>query len=202
MGLNIAVFGYSMYAQGQARQGYYGNFEKYYKNMTMSLRDVKNGFWWQPVTSMFAHANLMHIGFNLLTFWSLGGMLCSLPVTPGQFAFLVLGSGLSGSLFWLAQKQMQAQAGYNTPQRALGFSGALMGTTAVLASFLPKNRVALFGVVPVPLWLCVLGYGLYDGYYLDRQNTGIAHAGHLGGLGFGLAYYFLKLRGLRLPGSL
>ena len=77
-----------------------------------------------------------------------------------------------------------------------------MGAVTVVACFLPKQTVGIFGVIPVPLWLCVLGYGAYDGYYLDSQNTRTAHAGHLGGLAFGLAYYFLKLRGLRLPGSI
>ncbi len=145
----------------------------------------------------------MHLAFNLFTFWSLGGALCRLPVTPGQFTLIVLGSGLAGSLFWLVQKEMQEQAeGFPTRQRALGFSGALMGTVSVVACFMPRNQVALFGVIPIPLWLCVVGYGVYDGYYVNSENTRVAHAGHLVGLAFGLAYYFLKLRRLQYPGSL
>lgn len=203
IGINIASFGYSIYASAQAKEGYTQKFRKYYQNMTMSLNDVKNGYYWQTVTCMFAHAGLMHIAFNMLTFWSLGGTLCALPVTPGQFTLIVLGSGLAGSLFYLVQKQMQDQAGNRgAHQRALGFSGALIGAVTVVACFMPRNKVSLFGVVPVPLWLLTLGYAVYDGYYLNSENTRTAHAGHLGGLGFGLVYYFLKLRRLQYPGSL
>lgn len=202
LGINVAVFGYSIYAEAQARQGYKENFIKYYQNMTMNLRDVKNGYYWQIVTSMFAHGNLMHLGFNMLTFWSLGRALCALPVTPGQFTLIVLGSGLAGSLFWLAQKQVLSQSGVQTQQRALGFSGALMGAITVVACFVPKETISIFGVIPLPLWLCVLGYGVYDGYYVNNENSRTAHAGHLGGMAFGLAYYFVKLRGLRYPGSI
>lgn len=178
------------------------NFRKYTQNMTMNLTEFKNGYYWQAFTSMFAHSNIVHLGFNMFTFWSLGGMLCALPVTPGQFTLIILGSGLAGSLFWAGQRQMKEQAGASNYQRALGFSGALMGAITVVACFVPKNTVQLFAVIPVPLWACVLGYGFYDGYYLNSENTRIAHAGHLGGMAFGLAYYFLKLRRLQYPGSI
>ncbi|KAJ4986856.1 rhomboid family protein [Stagonosporopsis vannaccii] len=202
LGVNVAVFGYSLYVTEQARAGYVDSFKKYRQIMTMNLTEFKNGAYWQPITSMFAHANVMHIAFNMFTFWSLGGMLCRLPVTPGQFTLIVLGSGLAGSLFWLGQRHMQEQAGAQPYQRALGFSGALMGAVTVVACFVPRNKVGLFGVVPVPLWLCALGYAFYDGYYLNSENTRVAHAGHLGGMAFGLAYYFLKLRRLHYPGSI
>ncbi|KAF2629904.1 hypothetical protein BU25DRAFT_408507 [Macroventuria anomochaeta] len=202
IGVNTAVFGYSIYVTEQAKEGYMENFRKYYQNMTMSLRDVKNGYYWQVITCAFAHSNFMHFAFNMFTFWSLGGALAALPVTPGQFTLIVLGSGLAGSLLWLGQEQMKEQAGVGVQRRAMGFSGALLGAVTVVACFMPRNQVALFGVLPVPLWLLTLGYAVYDGYYLNSENTRTAHAGHLGGLTFGLAYYFLKLRRLPYPGSL
>lgn len=202
VGINVAVFGYSMYVTEQAKQGHMENFRKYYQNMTMNLRDVKNGYYWQTITCMFAHSGLMHIAFNMFTFYSLGGVLATLPVTPGQFMLIIFGSGLAGSLFWLGQEQAKGQAGGAGHKRAMGFSGALIGAITVVACFMPKNQVQLFGVVPVPLWLLTVGYAAYDGFYLNSETTRTAHAGHLGGLGFGLAYYFLKLRGLRYPGSL
>lgn len=203
MGINIAVFGYGAYAKAQAQEGYMENFRTFYQNMTMNLRDVKNGYYWQVITNVFTHTGLVHIAFNLFTFWSLGGALAALPVTPGQFTLIVLGSGLMGSLGWLAQEELRVQAGDSGfPRRALGFSGALVGAVTVVACFMPRNQVSLFGVVPVPLWLLTIGYAVYDGYYLNSENTRTAHAGHLGGLAFGLAYYFLRLRRLRYPGSL
>ncbi|KZM22593.1 serine-type endopeptidase [Ascochyta rabiei] len=203
MGVNVAVWGYGMYARAQAKEGHPGNYFKFMQNMTMNLTEFKRGYYWQAVTSMFTHQDFFHIGANLFTFWYLGRGLAAMPVTPGQFMFIVLGSGLSGSLLWLAQQEQKLQAGdHNIRQRGLGFSGALLGATTVLACFQPRNTVHIYGIVPVPLGLVVLGYAFYDGYYLHSENSRVAHAGHLGGLAFGLAYYFLKLRRLRFPGSL
>ena len=125
-----------------------------------------------------------------------------MPITPGQFTLVVLGSGLSGSLLWLAQQELKEREGVYQPKRALGFSGAVTGTVTALACFMPREKIALFGVVNLPLWLVVTAYGLYDGYYLNGESTKVAHAGHLGGMVFGLAYYFLRLRKLRYPGSI
>ncbi|KAJ4412827.1 hypothetical protein N0V91_000589 [Didymella pomorum] len=202
VGVNVAVFGYSLYVTEQAKQGHIENFKKYYQNMTLNLKDFKNGYYHQALTSMFAHSGLMHIAFNMFTFYSLGGALAALPVTPGQFMVIIFGSGLAGSLFWLSQEQMKEESGRPSRQRAMGFSGALIGAITVVSCFMPRNQVQLFGVVPIPLWLVTIGYAVYDGYYLNSENTRTAHAGHVGGLGFGLAYYFLKLRRLRYPGSI
>ncbi|KAF9701059.1 hypothetical protein EKO04_000648 [Ascochyta lentis] len=203
IGVNLAVWGYGTYALAQAKEGHAGNYIKFMHNMTMNLAEFKRGYYWQALTSMFTHQDFFHIGANLFTFWYLGRGLAAMPVTPGQFMFIVLGSGLSGSLLWLTQQEQKLQAGNgNTRQRGLGFSGALLGAMTVLACFEPRSTVQLYGIIPVPLGLIVLGYAAYDGYYLHSENSRVAHAGHLGGLAFGLAYYFLKLRRLRFPGSL
>lgn len=67
-----------------------------------------------------------------------------------------------------------------------------LGTAAALLK--PSATMLLFGVVPVPLWLLMGGYFFYDAYYLNRMDR-VGHAGHLGGLGFGVLYYMLRLRG-------
>ncbi|KAF1362597.1 hypothetical protein EJ07DRAFT_108113 [Lizonia empirigonia] len=203
MGVNVAVWGYGFYARAQAKDGHSENYVWFMKNMTMNLTDFKRGAYWQAITAVFTHQDFFHIAANLLTFWYLGSGLAAMPITPGQFMVIVLGSGLTGSLGWLAQQEQKLQADeHNVRQRGLGFSGAVLGTISVLACFQPRSKVFIYGVVPVPLGLLALGYAFYDGYYLNAQDTRTAHAGHLGGLAFGLAYYFLKLRGLRVPGSI
>lgn len=203
IGVNVAVFGYQEYSKLQAQQGYMDGFRNYLQNWTLNLRDVENGYWWQMVTCIFSHGDIIHLGFNMFGFWGLGGWLTALPVTPGQFTLVVLGSGLAGSLFWLAQQQLKRQEGIHRPQaRALGFSGALMGTVTAVACFVPREKVALLGVINMPLWMLVIAYGLYDGYFVNKGESRVAHGGHLGGMAFGLVYYFLRLRKLRYPGSI
>lgn len=82
--------------------------------------------------------------------------------------------------------------------RGLGFSGAVMSISTVTACLAPKARMLLMGFIPMPLWGLVTGYAVYDGYFLNDPNTRTAHAGHLGGLAFGILYYVLKLRGMKM----
>ena len=77
-----------------------------------------------------------------------------------------------------------------------------MGTVTAVACFVPREKVALLGVINMPLWMLVIAYGLYDGYFVNKGESRVAHGGHLGGMAFGLVYYFLRLRKLRYPGSI
>lgn len=202
IGVNVAVWGYGIYALAQAKEGHASRYFKFMQNMTMNITEFKGGYYWQAVTAAFTHTGFFHIAANMFTFWYMGRGLAAMPVTPGQFLLIVLGSGVSGSLFWLWQQDQKLKAGSVDRKRGLGFSGALLGATSVLACLQPRSKVYIYGVLPVPLGLLTIGYALYDGYYLDSENTRTAHAGHVGGMAFGVAYYFLKLRGLRVPGSI
>ena len=55
------------------------------------VRGVADGAWWQLVTSMFTHVELLHIGFNMLALYFLGPMLESVL---GRARFLAALPGL------------------------------------------------------------------------------------------------------------
>ncbi|KAF1973526.1 hypothetical protein BU23DRAFT_533132 [Bimuria novae-zelandiae CBS 107.79] len=195
-GLNIGIFLYGNYTEVQARQGHPGPFISYIQNMTLSLNGfIREHRYWTAVTSLFAHSNFLHIAGNVISFYYMGSLLARTPgISPLALAGILLGSGLSGSLGWMF---LNLQRGGSEHRRALGFSGAVMGVGTIAAFLYPKTRVAIYGIIPMPLWLLMAGYAFYDGYYVNDQNSRIAHAGHLGGGAFGVAYYLLRLRGLR-----
>jgi len=88
---------------------------------------VAAGDWWQPLTSMFTHVEVIHIGFNMLALWVLGPQL-EMVLGRLRFIALYLLSGLVGSavVYWFSAQ--------STP--TLGASGAifgLMGALLVLA---------------------------------------------------------------------
>jgi membrane associated rhomboid family serine protease len=88
---------------------------------------VAAGDWWQPLTSMFTHVEVIHIGFNMLALWVLGPQL-EMVLGRLRFIALYLLSGLVGSavVYWFSDQ--------STP--TLGASGAifgLMGALLVLA---------------------------------------------------------------------
>ncbi|KAL5383219.1 hypothetical protein PMIN06_011857 [Paraphaeosphaeria minitans] len=196
MGLNGAIFAYAIYVQEQAKQGYNPPFIRFLQNCTLSpIGFFNEGRYWTTITSVFSHMNVMHIAGNMLSFYFMGQMLAMTPgFTPGKIAVLVVGSGLTGSIGWLYTTMKNR----NLQKRALGFSGSVMGVGTVAAFLYPTTRFAIYGIIPVPLWALMAGYAVYDGYYLDDKNSKVGHAGHLGGLAFGIVYYFARVRGLRI----
>lgn len=199
MGTNIVVFGYGMYAKAAAMQGHQGPFIKFMQNMTLNSDDFRAGRYWTLLTSVFTHLSIGHVFSNMFTVYFLGQFLAYAPqITPGRYAIIALGSGLAGSVGFLANRAQKMEGSRMKDRtRGLGFSGAVMGISTVAACLRPTAQVAIWGIIPMPLWALVTGYAVYDGYYLNSNDTTIGHAGHLGGLIFGGAYYLLKLRGLR-----
>lgn len=195
IGLNCGIFGYAWLLKEQAKDGFANGYINYTRNFTLSIRNFfadKN--YKTLLTSTFAHADIVHLGCNMVSFYYLAKMLAWTPgFTPARLATVIIGSGLSGSLGWLYVQKMNNR---NPNHQAVGFSGAVMGVGAVASVLYPGQRMLLYGIVPVPLWALTLGYAFYDGYYLHSENTGIAHAGHMGGLAFGVLYSIL--RGLKM----
>ncbi|CAE7176883.1 hypothetical protein P3342_008267 [Pyrenophora teres f. teres] len=201
IGTNVAVYGYAMYLKQQAMQGYQLPFVKFLQKMTLNLSEFQNGSYLPILTSTFTHIDIGHIFSNMFTGYFLGSFLASAPtITPLRYLTIAIGSGLAGSIGYLFNRyyRLQAEApGTRDTTRGLGFSGSVMGISSVAACLAPKARVAIWGIIPMPLWALVTGYAVYDGYYLNSVESRIGHAGHLGGLAFGLLYYVARLRGLK-----
>ncbi|MBN0043340.1 rhomboid family intramembrane serine protease [Streptomyces actuosus] len=91
-----------------------------------SLEGIAEGQWYRLLTAMFLHGSYIHILFNMLSLWWLGGPL-EAALGRARFVALYFVSGLAGSaLTYLL-------AAPNQP--SLGASGAifgLFGATAVL----------------------------------------------------------------------
>jgi membrane associated rhomboid family serine protease len=151
IGINTAVFGYACYAKAQAKQGYVQNLVKFMSHFTLNLSEVKNGRWWQTITSVFTHTDLFHYAGNMISFYYLGSFLAhSSVITPGRFLVIALGSGLTGSIYYLFNRQQKLQRNGGVDySRGLGFSGAIMGVSAVAACLYPRAKVQLYGIVPV-----------------------------------------------------
>ncbi|KAF2702705.1 hypothetical protein K504DRAFT_214839 [Pleomassaria siparia CBS 279.74] len=200
IGINVGVWGYYMYVKAQATQGHIQGIMKFVPNFTLNEYEFfGQRRYWQAITACFTHFDPMHLAFNLISAYSFYSVLAHVPgIGPAKLITTTIGAGLSGSAFWLAQRKNQNGAGYDRNKRALGFSGCVMGLGAVASCIRPHTTMLLMGIVPCPLWAITLGYMAYDGYYLNSERTRTAHGGHLGGLLYGVAYYFLVLR--RIPG--
>jgi rhomboid family protein len=149
---------------------------------------VHHLFLWQLATYMFLHADLIHIGMNMLALWMFGGELEELWGTPRflRFYFITgIGAGISTSLV--------------TPNSyivTIGASGAIYGLLAAYGILFPDRTVLLYFLIPVRARVLVLIlFVLTFWSSLSATGGGIAHVAHLGGMIFGWLY----LRGPRWP---
>jgi membrane associated rhomboid family serine protease len=142
--------------------------------------DITVGFKpWQLVTSGFLHGNLPHIALNMFALWMFGGDV-ERVMGSSRFAWLYGASVLTGSLVQLLVVSMNT-ADRITP--TLGASGGVFGVLLAFGMMFPRRRVLIYGVIPMPAWAMVAGYGaieLTQGVVGTQQ--GVAHFAHLGGM--------------------
>ncbi len=138
---------------------------------------------WTILTSIFMHAGILHILFNMLTLYFFGSFLTSL-VGDVKFLVVFLVGGIAGNLLFMTFPSNEFTA-------VVGASGAIFAVGGTLAVMRPRLPVFIFPIpAPIPLWVAILG-----GFALTFGGASIAWEAHLGGLAFGLlAGLFFRLR--------
>ena len=138
------------------------------------------------ITSMFLHANLLHVAGNMLFLWIFGN---NVEDKLGELRFLIVyfASGIGGSLLQI----------FITPDSTvpmLGASGAISGLLAAYVLYFPRARILTF---VVPFFIFTLPAFLFIGYWIGLQalnaflnigaiGGGVAFFAHVGGFGTGL----------------
>jgi membrane associated rhomboid family serine protease len=127
---------------------------------------------WTIVTYMFLHGNLWHILGNMLVLYFFGPRV-EQRIGSERFFGLYMVSGTFGALlsFVLAPRV-----------GIIGASGAIFGVMMAFARFWPRERIFIWGIVPIEArWLVIIYtvYSLYSG--LGGSRGGVADFAHLGG---------------------
>jgi membrane associated rhomboid family serine protease len=162
-------------------------------------KTILQGQVWRLVTSAFCHDRyaIWHIVFNMLMLYWFGSRLERMYGSR-EFLLFYLAAAICSSLAYVG---LAFYSGSNIP--AIGASGAVMGVMMLYVIYYPFETFLLFWFIPVPLWVLLGGYVLYDLHPVllmlahEKVFTGVAHAGHLGGLAFGYLYWRM---GRRLEG--
>ena len=148
--------------------------------------DTFTGQPWTVVTSLFVHSDFFHILSNMVTLYFFGTYLTTLVGESKFFITYFLG-GLLGSVFYLL---WALYAPWGDPYTvAIGASGAVFAVGGALAVLRPNIKVLLFFIIPMPLWVAVIGGFVL--LTLISAGINIAWEAHLGGLVLGLIAGFL-----------
>lgn len=138
------------------------------------------------VTAMFLHANLLHVGGNMLFLWIFGN---NVEDRLGEIRFLIVyfAAGIAGSL-------LQVYIAPTSTIPTLGASGAISGVLAAYIVYFPRARVLTF---IVPFFFVTLSSVFFIGYWIaiqaiqaylsiGVQQGGVAFFAHIGGFVTGL----------------
>jgi membrane associated rhomboid family serine protease len=126
---------------------------------------------WTVVTYMFLHGDIMHLGFNMLGLWWAGTRVES-RMGSDRFVILYFISGLTAALFAFI-------FAYNAA--VIGASGAIFGLMMAYAYFWPRDKIFIYGIIPVEARVLLIIYTAVSVFGL-RGGGGTAHYAHLGGL--------------------
>ncbi len=164
--------------------------------LELKTSKVIRGQVWRLVTAAFLHdrGGVFHILFNMLAlFWF--GVTLEAMLGGREFLLFYLAGAIAASL---AHVGLDLYLGSNVP--AVGASGAVMAVLMFYAIHYPRNTIRLFWFFPLEVRWVVLLYVLFDLHPVLRAlagdpnyHDGVAHAAHLGGLGFGFVYWKLGL---------
>ena len=129
---------------------------------------------WSFVTYMFAHSTgqYTHILFNMLVLYFFGPRVEE-RLGSNHFIRLYLFSGVVGAILSIF---------FSPGGSIIGASGAVFGVQLAFAKYWPRERIYIWGVLPVEAWLLVLittAMALYGGF--AGGGGGVAHFAHLGG---------------------
>jgi membrane associated rhomboid family serine protease len=135
---------------------------------------------WQVITYSFLHGNLAHIFFNMFALYMFGGPLERVWGTA-KFVTFYFASVLAAAA---AQLAVTAASGSQYP--TVGASGGVFGLLLGFALMFPRERLAIYGILPMPAWLFVTLYGLLELFLgVSGTQSGVAHFAHLGGMAGG-----------------
>lgn len=157
-------------------------------------------------TSMFMHANVIHILGNMIYLWVFGDELEANYLGPIRFALFYLVCGLAASFLQIAVDP-------NSTVPNLGASGAIAGVLAGFQIVFPTDRILV--VVLAPFWIrhtritswVLIGVWFAIqfisgiGSITSTAQSGVAYFAHIGGFIAGLVLIKLFGAGRRREGE-
>jgi membrane associated rhomboid family serine protease len=156
-------------------------------------RIKQSGEYHRLISSIFIHADLNHLAFNMLSLYFLGTlfeqqMISVYGVQLGSvnFILLYLLGGVASEIYPFIRHQDDSN------YRSLGASGAVSAVIFATIFWNPTMDLFLFFIpVPIPAYIFGPIYLAFEYFAMKRGTTNIAHDAHIGGALFGIFFVLL-----------
>ena len=135
---------------------------------------------WQLLTFSFLHGNFMHLFVNMLALYMFGRDV-ERTLGSSRYLRLYVAAVLSAGLVQLAVVSFLSEG---RPYPTIGASGGVFGVLLAFAMLFPRRIIVLlFPPIPMPAWLFVGAYALFELFNgVTGTESGVAHFAHLGGM--------------------
>jgi membrane associated rhomboid family serine protease len=133
---------------------------------------------WTIITYMFLHDpnGFSHILFNMIGLYFFGSRVED-RLGSNRFVTLYFLSGITGALLSFA---------FAFRSGVIGASGAIYGIMLAYAYFWPRDRIMIWGIIPVEARVLVIAYAIMSvmggAGGVSGRGDSTAHFAHLGGL--------------------
>lgn len=146
---------------------------------------------WTLFTNMFAHAELLHLLFNMLYFWFFAKILREKYGSQAVLSSYVIG-GLFGGIFYMIFYPILS--GNFSDSLLIGASGSVMSIMVASAIIVPDKKINLLFIGSIKLKWIVITLFILTTLINFNDNMG-GKIDHIGGAFWGFSYaFFLRKR--------
>lgn len=160
---------------------------------------VYNHYFWQVVSYMFVHGDISHLFFNMLALLIFGTAI-ERSVGSKEFLLMYFVIGVGSGLFSLGAYygfgrflMVNGVRPWTFYISLIGASGAVYGLLFAYAVIFPRSVIFIWGLIPVPAPLMVLGYAVIEFVSQFVGSSNVAHMTHLAGFAFAWLYFVIRM---------
>lgn len=179
----IVTIGISLYTL-------YKNHNLLYSWILSPRRVVYDKQYHLVITSGFLHADLMHLLFNMFTFFFFGFKLEQAIGTP-NFLIIYFGSMILSVISTIIKKK--DDYGYGS----LGASGAVSGLVFASVMVAPNSKMMIMPIpIPIPAYIFAVLYLTWSYFAAKKAQDMINHEAHFWGALAGILFMILLIPGI------
>ena len=147
---------------------------------------IQHFYFWTLVTYAFVHIDIWHVFFNMLLVLFFGPRI-ERDMGRRRFITFYFLCAIGGALVSILAKTL-----LNVPNPTIGASGAVLGVMVAYGMLYPRDRIYIWGILPVSAWTLVIGTVVLQFLFIIQSGAGSQtdYWAHIGGLATGFAYMY------------